>query len=71
MRKAPETIGQLSWRVANRCNGGACIQVASQDDKVFFSDSKNPSGPILTYSRAEWEAFAEGIRRGDFDDLQP
>lgn len=68
-RNNPDTIGQLAWRMANRCNGGECIRVASRGDDVLFSDSKNPSGPFLTYSKAEWQTFAEAIRQGDFDDL--
>jgi hypothetical protein len=65
----PDTVGQLAWRVARRCNGGECIQIASMGDHILFGDSKDPSGPVLKYSYEEWKAFAEGIRRGDFDDL--
>jgi hypothetical protein len=36
---------------------------------IVIGDTKNPDGPVLTYSRSEWRAFAEGIRQGDFDDL--
>ena len=36
---------------------------------VLIGDSKHPDGPVLTYSRAEWKTFVEGIRGGDFDDL--
>jgi len=36
---------------------------------IVIGDSKNPDGPSLSYSRAEWAAFVEGIRQGDFDDL--
>jgi len=65
----PATLGELSWRVARQCNGGACIRVASAGDTVVIGDSKNPHGPVLAYSRAEWSAFVEGIRQGDFDDI--
>ncbi len=36
---------------------------------IVIGDSKNPDGPMLSYSRSEWVAFVEGIRQGDFDDL--
>ena len=65
----PETLGRLAWRVATKCNGGACIRIAAHDGKVLLGDSKNPEGPVLVYSRAEWEAFADGVRQGDFDDI--
>jgi len=30
-------------------------------------DSKNPHGPKLIFTPAEWEAFTSGIRVGEFD----
>jgi hypothetical protein len=63
------SLGDLSWRVAQRCNAGNCIRVAARGDTVFLGDSKAPEGPILSYSRSEWITFVEGIRRGDFDGL--
>jgi hypothetical protein len=65
----PATLGELSWRVARLCNGGACVRVAPSGDMVVIGDSKNPDGPVLAYSRSEWSTFVEGIRDGDFDDL--
>jgi hypothetical protein len=65
----PPTLGNLSWRVARNCNGGNCIRVAPSADMIVIGDSKNPDGPLLSYSRAEWAAFVEGVRQGDFDDL--
>jgi hypothetical protein len=32
-------------------------------------DSKDPSGPVLTYTRIEWSAFLDGVKKGEFDDL--
>jgi Domain of unknown function (DUF397) len=61
--------GDLNWRVALACNGGACIQVAPYGNQIVIGDSKNPAGPGLTYSRSEWLAFVDGARRGDFDIL--
>jgi len=36
---------------------------------ILIGDTKNPDGPVLSYSHAEWVAFVNGIRQGDFDDL--
>jgi hypothetical protein len=60
---------ELSWRVASRCDAGTCVRIAQNGDVVLIGDSKNPDGPVLAYSRAEWRTFAEGIKQGDFDDL--
>jgi hypothetical protein len=65
----PPTLGGLSWRVARNCNGGNCIRVAPIAEMIVIGDSKNPDGPLLSYSHAEWAAFVEGVRQGDFDDL--
>ncbi len=65
----PATIGNLSWRVARQCNNGACVRVARRGEVVFIGDSKDPDGPLLTYTRAELEAFIHGVKEGDFDDL--
>jgi len=32
-------------------------------------DSKNPDGPKLYFTPAEWEAFRLGVIDGEFDDL--
>jgi hypothetical protein len=30
-------------------------------------DSKDPDGPVLTFTPAEWEAFTLGVQDGEFD----
>jgi hypothetical protein len=30
-------------------------------------DSKNPDGPVLTFTTREWKAFREGVKGGEFD----
>jgi hypothetical protein len=63
---APEA---LTWRVARRCNGGACIRVASYSNIIVVSDSRGPASPFLAYSRDEWNQFVEAVRRGHFDGM--
>ncbi len=63
------TIAEISWRVARRCNAGDCVSLAPLGNRILIGDSKTPDGPVLTYSRAEWKEFLEGVRKGDFDDL--
>ena len=65
----PVTAAELAWRVARQCNGGACVRVAADGDTVVIGDTKNPDGPVLSYSVAEFRTFVEGVRQGDFDDL--
>jgi hypothetical protein len=30
-------------------------------------NSQRPDGPVLEFTRAEWEAFLTGVRDGEFD----
>jgi len=34
---------------------------------VAVRDSKDPGGPILNYTDAEWFAFLHGVKNGEFD----
>jgi hypothetical protein len=43
--------------------------VARDGESILFGNTAQPDGPKLSYTKAEVEAFAEGIKRGDFDDL--
>ena len=43
--------------------------MARDGEFILFGNTSQPDGPKLSYTRAEVEAFAAGIKRGDFDDL--
>ena len=65
----PELSG-LSWRKAQlSINNGECVELASVHGQVAVRDSKKPDGPILLYTAAEWHAFLDGAKNGEFDDL--
>ena len=56
-----------TWRKADRSNQeGACVEVRLTADAVEVRDSKDRSGPVLSFARAEWAAFLDGARRGEF-----
>ncbi len=59
-----------SWRKSSRSNGGDeesnCVEVAGLPSRVAMRDSKDPAGPVLALTRAEWGAFLGGIRSGEF-----
>jgi hypothetical protein len=63
-------FGNLDWRKARlSVNNGECVELARADSMVAIRDSKDPAGPVLMYSRAEWHAFLDGAKNGEFDDL--
>jgi Domain of unknown function (DUF397) len=60
---------KLHWRVAQKCENGACIQVAPNGGTVIVGDSKHPDGPTLNYTRTAWRNFVREIKNGTFDNL--
>jgi hypothetical protein len=69
MLSQPERAS-LVWRKAQRSTAnGQCVEIASADGRVAIRDSKDPDGPILVYTRAEFSAFLEGAGNGEFDQL--
>lgn len=46
--------------------GGSCVEVAEFGGAVLLRDSKDPDGPRLTFTPAEWTAFASGVAAGEF-----
>jgi hypothetical protein len=57
-----------TWRKSTRSNnGGTCVEVAATRDVVGVRDSKDPAGPVLVFSPAEWRAFVAEVRTGALD----
>nr|WP_205862299.1 DUF397 domain-containing protein [Planosporangium thailandense] len=50
----------MTWQ--RPCGNGACVEWAFSGDVVHLRDSKDPSGPRLTFTRDEWAAFLHGVR---------
>lgn len=60
----------VKWFKSTRSgNNGACVEVAQLgDDTIGVRDSKaEGQGPILAFTRAEWDAFIGGAKDGEFD----
>jgi hypothetical protein len=57
------------WFKSTRSSGsGQCVETAFLDGvHVAVRDSKNPDGPALIFTPAEWEAFIGGAKDGEFD----
>lgn len=55
------------WRTSSYTNnGGACVEVADNlPGLVAVRDSKDRSGPVLVFTRAQWREFTAGIRSGE------
>jgi hypothetical protein len=55
------------WQKSSASGESQCVEVARNDDYVWIRDSKNRDGSALGFTRKEWLAFLEGVRRGEFD----
>lgn len=56
----------LKWRKSSRSgtDNGNCVEVATNVvGMVAVRDSKDPSGPMLSVSSAEWRAFLSTVRQ--------
>ena len=57
------------WVSASACSNSGCVQLQPSNGAVLMRDSKDPDGPVLTFTTAEVAAFLDGAKRGEFDDL--
>jgi Domain of unknown function (DUF397) len=49
---------------------GDCVQVAQlPHGRVGVRNSKDPRGPVLSFTQPEWAAFIGGVRNGEFTDV--
>lgn len=63
-------LNDAVWKKASRSNGNGgnnCVEVAFLDTGVAVRDSKNRSGPALLFTSAEWTAFVDSAKDGEFD----
>ena len=61
------TLAGAIWRKSSYSgsNGGGCVDVADNlPGMVAVRDSKDPDGPKLTFTRAEWRTFTAAVKAG-------
>ncbi|MFF0579340.1 DUF397 domain-containing protein [Streptosporangium saharense] len=59
-----------AWRKSTLSGdtGGNCVEVATNlPGLMAVRDSKDPSGPVLTFGSGVWSAFVKGVKRGSFE----
>ncbi|MBG0816066.1 DUF397 domain-containing protein [Planomonospora sp. ID82291] len=75
-------LSNARWRKSSLSgnNGGNCVEVAEltgvtggpahtagHPDLIAVRDSKDPDGPALFFTPAEWHAFVQGVKADEFD----
>jgi len=58
------------WIKASASNEeGSCVEMRSHDGLVEVRDTKDRSGPVVRFTRAEFAAWLDGARGQEFDHL--
>ncbi|MER6580679.1 DUF397 domain-containing protein [Nonomuraea sp. NPDC001023] len=62
-------LDDAQWRKSSAsADTGQCVEVATNlPGIVAVRDSKNPQGPALIFTPAEWQAFLHGANQGEFN----
>ncbi|GAA4598046.1 putative secreted Zn-dependent protease [Actinoplanes octamycinicus] len=58
----------ITWRKSSRSGAaGHCVEVANTPVSVLVRDSKDATGPVLSFDTRDWTGFLAGVRAGEFD----
>jgi len=62
-------LSGAQWRKSTKSgpNCDNCVEVAFVENAIAVRDSKDPDGPVLVFTPAEWDAFIGGAKDGEFD----
>ena len=61
-------LSRAEWRKSTYSANGSCVEVARNLPGIIaVRDSKDPAGPALVFTPAEWDAFTAGVLAGEFD----
>jgi hypothetical protein len=53
------------WRTSSKSGGGNCVEVKITPDRVLVRDSKDRSGPVLSFDPEVFQAFLDDLKGGD------
>jgi hypothetical protein len=70
-RKSSRSAGngncvEVDFARSSHCDTSACVEVAVAGE-VLVRDSKDPTGPVLSFASAAWREFLAGVSAGEFD----
>jgi hypothetical protein len=55
---------EVGWRTSTHsANGGGCVEVARTPATVRVRDSKDRTGPVLSFPATAWRAFLATVTR--------
>jgi Domain of unknown function (DUF397) len=60
-------LSRAVWQRAEGDTSQDGVEVAFVDDLIGLRNSAEPLGPVLVFTRAEWDAFVSGAQDGEFN----
>jgi hypothetical protein len=67
MSDAPNTEPVRWFKSSRSAANGNCVETAFIDGKIAVRDSKDPEGPMLSFSPGAWSGFVADIHEGHYD----
>ncbi len=65
VRKPRLDLAEADWLSSSQ--GVGDVQIAFVEGYIAMRDGRQPEGPVLVFTPAEWRAFVLGARDGEFD----
>jgi uncharacterized protein DUF397 len=63
-------MSETPWIKASASSSdGQCVEMRTHEDMIEVRDSKDPHGPVLRFRAAEFAAWLDGAKSGEFDHL--
>lgn len=63
-----QDLSDVRWKKSSRSGAwNNCVEVAALETTWAVRDSKDPTGPNLTVTAAQWSAFTASVRTDQFD----
>jgi hypothetical protein len=66
MSSSPRPAGEWIKAAASSAQGGDCVEMRCHDGAVEVRDSKDPHGPVLHLSGAQFTAWLHGASTGEY-----
>jgi hypothetical protein len=60
-------LSRAVWQRAKGDESESAVEVAFVDDLIGLRNSGEPDGPVLVFTKDEWDAFVGGAQDGEFD----
>ncbi|WP_282777311.1 MULTISPECIES: DUF397 domain-containing protein [unclassified Nocardia] len=62
-------MDDLAWRKSSFTDRETCVEVAATKHLVLIRNSNAPEAGTVAFDRAEFTAWLQGCKAGEFDDL--